>query len=162
VFGGHFGASNSTKQLVPSYVATVIGFSSDTLSGHAYLNGGGGLHVAFGTHSTLIAAMQPSLALNTVQRASFDVVVGVEGGPCVFGGFVRIGPWLPGFVGFVVVGGGGFAITTGGLDGGGVCGCVVGGGGLATTTGGCWGCGSDVCDGGGCGGGLDGPGDDCT
>jgi hypothetical protein len=63
VFGGHAGISYSTKQLVPSYVATVIGFSSDTPWGHVTLNGGGGLHVAFGWHSTLIAAMQvPSFA----------------------------------------------------------------------------------------------------
>lgn len=149
----------------------MIGFSSDTLSGHAYLNGGGGLHVAFGWHSTLIAAMQPSLALNTVQRASFEDVVGVVwvgvAGPCVFVGVglaTTTGPLWPGLAGAgCVVGGGGFAITTGGFDAGGCCCGWVTGGGVATTTGGGCGCGSEVCAvGGGCGGGLCGPGDDCT
>lgn len=145
--------SNSTKHFVPSYVATVIGLSSETLSGQAYLNGGGGLHVAFGGHSLLIAAMQlPSLALNTVHRVSCD---------CAGGGFVGCAG------GGFCVGGGGFAITTGGFCCGGGCdgceGCVVGGGGFAITGPGGCGCGSAVCTGGGCeGGGPCGPGDDCT
>src|SRR5262245_7810330 len=105
--------SNWTVQLVPSYVTTVTGLSSDTSSGHAVLNGGGGLHVAFGWHSTLIAAMQPSLILNSVQRASFD---GGGVGCCAGGGVC-------------CAGGGGFAITTGGGCGGCAGGWFVAGGG---------------------------------
>jgi hypothetical protein len=86
----------------PSWLTTVTGLSSEVFSGHAYLNGGGGLHVAFGGHSLLIAAMQPSLPLKTVQVMScadgIGVVVG--GGFCWgIGGLTITGGCCGGFVG---------------------------------------------------------------
>lgn len=107
VFGGHFGMSYCTKQLAPSAeLAIVIGLSSDTPSGQAYLNGGGGLHVAFGGHCTLTAAMQPSLPLKTVHC---DCCCGC----CCCG---------TGRGGFVTTGGGGSVATGAGAG----CGCGAG------------------------------------
>jgi hypothetical protein len=73
--------------------ATVIGLSSETLVGQSYFDGGGGLHIVLGLHSTLIVAMQlPSGPLNT-DHFWFGVVAGWDcgiGGLTTFGG--RSGP----------------------------------------------------------------------
>lgn len=90
MFFGQSGIGNWTMHVEPpSCETTVTGFSSETSAGHAVLNGGGGLHVAFGWHSTLIAAMQPSWALKTVHARSPCGVV--TGGVVVTGGGVGCG-----------------------------------------------------------------------
>lgn len=111
---------------------TVTGLSSETSAGHVVLNGGGGLHVALGWHSTLIAAEhEPSLFLKTVHATSLCVgVVCGGGGSCGRGGFTTTGPF-------------------GGVGGGACCsGGGVGRGGLMTTGPVCGVVGGDCCSGG--------------
>lgn len=159
---------------------TVTGLSSETPAGQLILNGGGGLQVAFGWHSTLMAAEQPSLVLKTVHARSFTGgvvepgvvepggVCGCDGGPCGGGvccdggccgggGFAMIGPGGGWF--WLVVGGccgrGGFVMIGPGAGCVGPCdGCCDGGGCVGPCEGGCDGGGCvGPCDTGCCGGG---------
>lgn len=117
-------------QLAPN-TTIVIGWSSDTPSGHTYGRGGGGLHVAFGGHSVLIAAEQPSAVLNTVHWVLGSGVVGR-------GGFMLVPPGGGGGCddgGGGSVGRGGFMIGRRG-GGCGVWSTGSGRGGFATTGGG--------------------------
>ena len=132
-------------------VTTVIGASSETPSGHAYLNGGGGLHVGMVLpvplgHSTLIAAIQPSLVLYTCHEDTCGGAGGAGGGGfsgCVGAGTLCGGGGLSGCVGAGSgCGRGGFETITGVAAGcvcaGSVCavwsGCGWRGGGLPLDT----------------------------
>jgi hypothetical protein len=102
---GQFTGLTSAWHVAPPSSLTIVSGSVVLLSGHAYLIGGGGLHITPLGHSVFTAAEQPSPDLKIVQLA-VDTCVGCDGGCCV-------GGWLGGcVVGWSagVCGRGGFSI----------------------------------------------------